>query len=182
VRLAKRRTFRVMTLGWDCAWACAAQVTGLDKFVNLEILTLNGCGLTTLEGFPVLQELKTLELADNQLADGCLEALQDAALINMNRLSLAGNRFQTLEALEPLVRKRRTATPSRGAPCRAAPTDESATPPLWLRARAPGVLWERLAHDRARLCRARALPSLLVAERVRQPARPRPLQLPGHGD
>jgi len=83
--------------------ACKTQkVTGLDKFVNLEILTLNGCGLTTLEGFPVLQELKTLELADNQLADGCLEALQDAALINMNRLSLAGNRFQTLEALEPL--------------------------------------------------------------------------------
>jgi len=83
--------------------ACkATKVTGLDKFVNLEVLTLNGCGLTTLESFPALPSLKTLELADNQLADGCLEALQDAALINMTRLSLAGNRFSTLDALEPL--------------------------------------------------------------------------------
>ena len=83
--------------------ACkATKITGLDAFVNLEVLTLNGCGQTTLEGFPTLSELKTLELADNQLADGCLEALQDAALINLTRLSLAGNRFQTLDALEPL--------------------------------------------------------------------------------
>ena len=40
--------------------------------------------------------------AQVNLADGCLEALQDAALINLTRLSLAGNRFQTLDALEPL--------------------------------------------------------------------------------
>ena len=88
--------------------ACkATKVTGLDSFTNLEILTLNGCGLTSLEGFPPLIELKTLELADNQLCDGSLEALQDAALINCSRISLAGNRFSSLEALEPLVRAAR---------------------------------------------------------------------------
>ena len=42
--------------------ACkATKITGLDAFVNLEVLTLNGCGLTTLEGFPTLSELKTLQ-------------------------------------------------------------------------------------------------------------------------
>jgi len=83
--------------------ACkATKLDGLMPYTNLEHLTLNGCGLTSLEGLPPLPELKTLELSDNQLADGCLEALQDAALINLSRLSLAGNRFSTLEALEPL--------------------------------------------------------------------------------
>jgi acidic leucine-rich nuclear phosphoprotein 32 family protein A/C/D len=33
--------------------ACkATKVSGLEKFVNLETLTLNGCGLTSLDGFP----------------------------------------------------------------------------------------------------------------------------------
>jgi len=82
--------------------ACkTTQVTGLEKFVNLTTLTLNGCGLTTVEGFPTLPRLKVLELSDNQLSDG-LDALQDAALLNLCRLSLAGNRFCTLDALEPL--------------------------------------------------------------------------------
>ena len=76
--------------------ACkATKVTGLDAFVNLEVLTLNGCGLTTLDGFPALPALKTLELADNQLTDGQLEALQDAALINLNRL-----RFKALHLVK----------------------------------------------------------------------------------
>ena len=84
--------------------ACkATKVSGLDKFVNLQMLTLNGCGLTSLEGFPTLDNLKSLELSDNALADGCLDALQDAGLPFLNRLSLAGNRFSTLAALEPLA-------------------------------------------------------------------------------
>lgn len=81
----------------------ASKVTGLEKFTNLRTLTLNGCGLTTLEGFPQLPQLVRLELSDNNLSDG-LEALQDACLVNLKSLSLAGNKFSTLESLEPLVR------------------------------------------------------------------------------
>ena len=88
----------------------ANKVTGLEKFVNLRTLTLNGCGLTTLEGFPQLPQLRQLELSDNNLSDG-LESLQDACLVNLKSLSLAGNKFSTLESLEPLVRALYAARP-----------------------------------------------------------------------
>jgi len=80
----------------------AAKVTGLEKFSNLKLLTLNGCGLTSLEGFPTLPKLQRLELSDNGLSDG-LDALQDACLVGLKCLSLAGNKFNTLDTLEPLV-------------------------------------------------------------------------------
>ena len=80
----------------------ATKVVGLEKFSNLKSLTLNGCGLTTLEGFPTLPELRKLELSDNNISEG-LEMLQDAALFQLKSLSLAGNKFSTLEDLEPLV-------------------------------------------------------------------------------
>merc|ERR1719498_73347 len=79
----------------------ATKIEGLDKFTNLKMLTLNGCGLTTLDGFPALPKLRGLELSDNQLADG-LEFLQDSGLFELRRLSLAGNRFATLDSLAPL--------------------------------------------------------------------------------
>jgi len=80
----------------------ATKVTGLDKYSNLRLLTLNGCGLTTLEGFPTLPKLLRLELSDNNLNDG-LEALQEAGLVQLRFLSLAGNKFTSLDALEPLA-------------------------------------------------------------------------------
>jgi len=79
----------------------ATKVSGLEKFSNLKSLTLNGCGLTTLDGFPTLPELRRLELSDNNISEG-LEALQDAALFQLKSLSLAGNKFATLEDLDPL--------------------------------------------------------------------------------
>ena len=93
----------------------ATKVTGLERFTNLRTLTLNGCGLTTLEGFPQLPQLVRLELSDNNLSDG-LESLQDACLVNLKSLSLAGNKFSTLESLEPLVRPVRLPRPSRCCP------------------------------------------------------------------
>ena len=90
----------------------ATKVSGLEKFSNLKSLTLNGCGLTTLDGFPTLPELRRLELSDNNISEG-LEALQDAALFQLKSLSLAGNKFATLEDLDPLVRPLSTCT----APC-----------------------------------------------------------------
>ena len=92
----------------------ASKVSGLEKFSNLKSLTLNGCGLATLEGFPALPELRRLELSDNMLSDG-LEQLQDAALFQLRSLSLAGNKFSTLEDLEPLVRPRAPAAPWSGS-------------------------------------------------------------------
>ena len=92
----------------------ATRVSGLEKFTKLKNLTLNGCGLTTLEGFPQLANLVRLELSDNNLSEG-LEALQDACLVNLKALSLAGNKFATLESLEPLVRRPRAARRHREA-------------------------------------------------------------------
>ena len=96
----------------------ATKVSGLEKFSNLKSLTLNGCGLTTLDGFPTLPELRRLELSDNNISEG-LEALQDAALFQLKSLSLAGNKFATLEDLDPLVRLslhlHRPLCPSSGA-------------------------------------------------------------------
>ena len=79
----------------------ATKVVGLDTFTNLKVLLLNGCGLTTLEDFPQLPKLKCLELSDNKLSDG-LEFLQNSALFELRRLSLANNKFATIDDLIPL--------------------------------------------------------------------------------
>ena len=76
---------------------------GIGNMTNLRSLTLNGCGLSTLEGFPTLPDLRRLELSDNNLSEG-LDGLQDAALFQLKSLSLAGNKFATLDDLDPLVR------------------------------------------------------------------------------
>ena len=92
----------------------ATKVSGLDKFTNLKTLTLNACGMTTLEGFPQLSYLQRLELSDNNLQDG-LDVLEGACLINLKSLSLAGNKFSTLESLEPLVCTARPPLPGQSA-------------------------------------------------------------------
>jgi len=79
-----------------------SKVTGLSKFNNLKVLQLNDCGLTSLEDFPTLPSLQRLELADNNLSEG-LDALQDAGLIQLRVLVLAGNKFAQVETLESLV-------------------------------------------------------------------------------
>lgn len=93
---------QVTELVLDTCKLASTALAGLEKFSNLTRLTLNGCSLTSLEGFPQLDNLKSLELTDNQLSEG-LEALQDAGLLALTRLSLAGNRFASLDSLEPLT-------------------------------------------------------------------------------
>ena len=99
------------------------------------------CGTTTadvlkdtLEGFPTLAKLEVLQLNDNQLTDGCLEALQDAGLLTLHTLSLAGNRFSTLESLEPLVRPHLFATSrprfARARSLRSLPSSSTEPPSL----------------------------------------------------
>ncbi|EOD03844.1 hypothetical protein EMIHUDRAFT_250774, partial [Emiliania huxleyi CCMP1516] len=80
----------------------ASKVTGLNQFTKLKVLQLNGCGLTSLEEFPTLPNLQRLELADNALSDG-LDHLQDAALMHLKVLVLAGNKFSSLQGLESLA-------------------------------------------------------------------------------
>ena len=171
--------------------ACkATKVTGLDKFVNLQNLTLNGCGLKSLDDFPTLSELRALELSDNQLVDGSLEALQDAGLLNLRRLSLAGNRFSTVEALEPLVRAHAAAV---AAPPPRRPLAASLCLPARVRANAGGkhcavgscltaraVAGRRMARARAAALTQppyRAALRLRATELLRQPYGARPFQL-----
>ena len=141
----------------------ATKVSGLEKFSNLKSLTLNGCGLTTLDGFPTLPELRRLELSDNNISDG-LEALQDAALFQLKSLSLAGNKFATLEDLDPLVR------PSLCA-C-------TALVPFISRLRCTTKAYQ-CAGASGPYCAGDTL-AMTLAELAAESARSRPLQLPGH--
>lgn len=72
-----------------------------DGFTNLQFLSLNNVGLTSLDNFPSLQHLKRLELNDNKIAGG-LDVLQEQALINLAVLHLSGNRIKSLDDLQPL--------------------------------------------------------------------------------
>lgn len=72
-----------------------------DGFTNLQFLSLNNVGLTSLDNFPSLQHLKRLELNDNKIAGG-LDVLQEQALINLTVLHLSGNRIKSLDDLQPL--------------------------------------------------------------------------------
>lgn len=65
----------------------SATIQGLDKCQQLQELSLIGCGITSLEGFPNLPSLRKLWLSDNRIAGG-LEALAD--LDNLVELSLGG--------------------------------------------------------------------------------------------
>ncbi|KAF0310489.1 Acidic leucine-rich nuclear phosphoprotein 32 family member A [Amphibalanus amphitrite] len=70
-----------------------------DKFSNLEVLSLNSAGLTTLKGFPTLPKLRKLEVSDNRISGG-LNALSGCSVLKS--LNLSGNRIKELEALKPL--------------------------------------------------------------------------------
>lgn len=71
----------------------------LSKFSNLEYLSLNLCGLKSLENFPVLPNLIKLELCDNKLKSN-LQVLNK--LTSLTILSLAGNQIADIQELAPL--------------------------------------------------------------------------------
>eukprot|EP00186_Timspurckia_oligopyrenoides_P000470 CAMPEP_0182443762 /NCGR_PEP_ID=MMETSP1172-20130603/2401_1 /TAXON_ID=708627 /ORGANISM="Timspurckia oligopyrenoides, Strain CCMP3278" /LENGTH=422 /DNA_ID=CAMNT_0024639127 /DNA_START=395 /DNA_END=1663 /DNA_ORIENTATION=+ len=83
----------------------SSRISGLDPFVGLESLSLNGIGLTTLEGLPTLGNLRTLELSDNRLTSG-LDVLVGATP-RLEVLKLGGNQIASLDALKPLCEFRR---------------------------------------------------------------------------
>eukprot|EP00794_Sanderia_malayensis_P019538 gene19538-21469_t len=77
----------------------STNVVGLDDFKNLRILSLINVGLTTLKGFPVLPELRKLELSDNRISAGVENLVKCPKLTH---LSLSGNKIKDFESLDPL--------------------------------------------------------------------------------
>ncbi|XP_072939437.1 acidic leucine-rich nuclear phosphoprotein 32 family member D isoform X3 [Epargyreus clarus] len=78
----------------------STNIVGLtDEYVNLEILSLNNVGLTSLKGFPTLPKLRKLELSDNRISNG-LNLLKGCK--KLTHLNLSGNKIKDLATLEPL--------------------------------------------------------------------------------
>lgn len=78
----------------------STNIIGLtDEYTNLEILSLNNVGLTTLKGFPTLPKLRKLELSDNRISNG-LHFLNGCK--KLTHLNLSGNKIKDLQTLKPL--------------------------------------------------------------------------------
>lgn len=78
------------------------QLDGLtDEFKNLEILSMINVGLTTIKGWPKLNNLRKLELSDNRIYGGLENLLSCPSLTHLN---LSGNKIKELEDLAPLAK------------------------------------------------------------------------------
>ncbi|XP_041970684.1 acidic leucine-rich nuclear phosphoprotein 32 family member A isoform X1 [Aricia agestis] len=78
----------------------STSIVGLsDEYVNLQILSLNNVGLTSLKGFPNLPKLWKLELSDNRISNG-LNFLSGCK--KLAHLNLSNNKIKDLETLKPL--------------------------------------------------------------------------------
>jgi hypothetical protein len=74
----------------------------LERFQNLQHLSIANIGVSSLEQFPRLRNLQKLILSDNRIAGG-LEFLVEAGLDSLRDLDLSNNRIQYLEDLAPLA-------------------------------------------------------------------------------
>lgn len=74
----------------------------LERFQNLQHLSIANIGVSSLEQFPKLQNLQKLILSDNRIAGG-LEFLVEAGLDSLRDLDLSNNRIQYIEDLAPLA-------------------------------------------------------------------------------
>ncbi|TXG59615.1 hypothetical protein EZV62_014188 [Acer yangbiense] len=79
----------------------------LERFENLQHLSIANIGVSSLEQFPRLKNLQRLILSDNRIAGG-LEFLVEAGLDSLRDLDLSNNRIQFLEDLAPLAQLRLT--------------------------------------------------------------------------
>jgi len=71
----------------------------LEAITTLYSLSLNDCGITTLENFPKLQSLIRLELMDNKIVPSSLGSLGKSCP-NLQSLSLGGNPIKEYEELK----------------------------------------------------------------------------------
>ncbi|KAM4128588.1 hypothetical protein ACJW30_02G177600 [Castanea mollissima] len=74
----------------------------LERFQNLQHLSIANIGVSSLEQFPRLRNLQRLILSDNRIAGG-LEFLVEAGLDSLRDLDLSNNRIQYIEDLAPLA-------------------------------------------------------------------------------
>ncbi|XP_057761191.1 acidic leucine-rich nuclear phosphoprotein 32-related protein [Arachis stenosperma] len=74
----------------------------LERFQNLQHLSIANIGVSSLEQFPRLLNLQKLILSDNRIAGG-LEFLVQAGLDSLRDLDLSNNRIQYIEDLAPLA-------------------------------------------------------------------------------
>ncbi|GMI68890.1 hypothetical protein like AT3G50690 [Hibiscus trionum] len=74
----------------------------LEKFENLQHLSVANIGVSSLEQFPRLTNLQKLILSDNRISGG-LEFLVEAGLHSLRDLDLSNNRIQYIEDLAPLA-------------------------------------------------------------------------------
>ncbi|GMT28118.1 hypothetical protein PFISCL1PPCAC_19415, partial [Pristionchus fissidentatus] len=76
-------------------------VKGLgENLTMLDTLSMVNCGLTSLEGLPLLPELVILDISQNDLKDGL--DIVAAKCPKLEKLVLSNNAFTTLEQFEPL--------------------------------------------------------------------------------
>lgn len=79
----------------------AAKISGLtDEFTKLTTMSLINVGLTSLEGLPKLESLRTIDLSDNKLT-GDLERLVENCP-RLYHVNLCANKIKDIEALAPL--------------------------------------------------------------------------------
>jgi len=71
----------------------------LEAITTLYSLSLNDCGITTLENFPKLQSLIRLELMDNKIVPSSLGSLGKSCP-NLQSLSLGGNPIKEYDDLK----------------------------------------------------------------------------------
>jgi len=71
----------------------------LERYNNLDFLSLSGCGLRSLKNFPELPNLIKLDLTHNDLS-GELQSISH--LPELMQVCLNSNRIATLQELEPL--------------------------------------------------------------------------------
>lgn len=74
----------------------------LEKFENLEHLSIASIGVSSLDRFPRLGKLQKLVLSDNRISGG-LEFLVEAGLGSLRDLDLSNNRIQSIDELVPLA-------------------------------------------------------------------------------
>ncbi|KAJ3296798.1 hypothetical protein HK104_001214 [Borealophlyctis nickersoniae] len=74
----------------------------LSEYTHLEQISMNNCGVVSLEGFPALGNLQRLDLMDNKIAGG-FDSLAKAGLENLSYLDLSNNRIADPAVLQPLA-------------------------------------------------------------------------------
>lgn len=72
----------------------------LERFEYLQMLTLNDCGIKSLENFPHLPRLIRLDLVFNEITGESLEYLRHSK--HLQTLMLGANKIEKLEHLAPL--------------------------------------------------------------------------------